>query len=86
MSFRLPYLVMVREFCWLTLQEMARDNLGWGCTGREFGCWRWPGLSCCPQAHAVALVAAAGVVVSDVLRQDRPQVLLAADESSCPLL
>jgi hypothetical protein len=32
------------------------------------------------QAHAVALVAAAGVVVADVLRQDRPQVLLAADE------
>ena len=34
----------------------------------------------CPQAHALALVAAAGVVVADVLGQDRPQVLLAGDE------
>ena len=34
----------------------------------------------CAQFHSLALVAAAGVVVADVLGQDHPEVLLAGDE------
>jgi hypothetical protein len=38
------------------------------------------GASSGAQGHAMALVAAAGVVVADVLGQDHAQVLLASDE------